>query len=195
MTERVLADALELRAALSTDARKAREALREAEAIWSAAGSIVEAARVRYLMGSLAQASTDDRLAALLAADVLASSGVRAAADGAPPVAIRAFGRFEVLVAGEPVPATQWQSRKARDLLRILVARRGRPVPRGELSELLWPDDDPERTGHRLSVLLSIVRGVLDPFRTLCRPTISSPATRPAWRWPPSVSTWMSRRS
>ena len=37
--------------------------------------------------------------------------------------------------------------------------------PRGELCELLWPDDDPSRTGHRLSVLLSIVRGVLDPDR------------------------------
>jgi DNA-binding SARP family transcriptional activator len=36
-------------------------------------------------------------------------------------------------------------------------------VPRGELCELLWPDDDPDHTGHRLSVLLSIVRGVLDP--------------------------------
>ncbi len=38
-------------------------------------------------------------------------------------------------------------------------------MPRGELCELLWPDDDPSRTGHRLSVLLSIVRGVLDPDR------------------------------
>jgi DNA-binding SARP family transcriptional activator len=63
------------------------------------------------------------------------------------------------------VSASQWQSRKARDLLKILVARRGRPVPRGELCELLWPDDDPGRTGHRLSVLLSIVRGVLDPAK------------------------------
>jgi two-component SAPR family response regulator len=63
------------------------------------------------------------------------------------------------------VPASQWQSRKARDLLRILVARRGRPVPRGELCELLWPEDDQARTGHRLSVLLSIVRGVLDPAK------------------------------
>ncbi|HEU4426207.1 MAG TPA: bacterial transcriptional activator domain-containing protein, partial [Pilimelia sp.] len=46
-----------------------------------------------------------------------------------------------------------------------LVTRRGRPVPRSELCELLWPDDDPAKTGHRLSVLLSIVRGVLDPDR------------------------------
>jgi DNA-binding SARP family transcriptional activator len=52
------------------------------------------------------------------------------------------------------------KSRKARDLLRILVARRGRVVPRLELCELLWSDDEPLRTAHRLSVLLSIVRTV-----------------------------------
>lgn len=73
-------------------------------------------------------------------------------------VTIRAFGRFEVLRSGRPVPASAWRSRKARELLRVLVSRRGRVVPRAELCELLWPDDDPLRTSHRLSVLLSIVR-------------------------------------
>ena len=29
----------------------------------------------------------------------------------------------------------------------------------------MWPDDDPLKTGHRLSVLLTTVRGVLDPER------------------------------
>jgi DNA-binding SARP family transcriptional activator len=75
------------------------------------------------------------------------------------------LGGFEVIVAGRPVPLTAWRSRQARTLLKILVSRRGRPVPRPELCELLWPGDDPRRTGHRLSVLLSAVRGVLDPRR------------------------------
>jgi DNA-binding SARP family transcriptional activator len=77
------------------------------------------------------------------------------------PVRIVTFGRFEVLVDGVAVPAELWQSRRARELLRLLVCRRGRAVPRSEICELLWPDDDPDRTAHRLSVLLSIVRGVL----------------------------------
>ncbi|MEK8105303.1 hypothetical protein NKG94_09130 [Micromonospora sp. M12] len=42
-------------------------------------------------------------------------------------------------------------------------ARSGRG--RAELCELLWPDDEPRRTAHRLSVLLSAVRAVLDPSR------------------------------
>ncbi|MBF9127905.1 hypothetical protein I0C86_02660 [Plantactinospora sp. S1510] len=173
-----LADALELRAATEHDLDRAREALREAYAIWNRAGAAVEAARIRVVLGQLPGAGIDDRLGGLLAAEQLALAGAlvdRAAgmsggrAPGAGPVyqtvVIQALGRFEVHLDGHPVPASQWQSRKARDLVRILVARRGRPVPRGELCELLWPDDDPERTGHRLSVLLSIVRGVLDPTK------------------------------
>jgi DNA-binding SARP family transcriptional activator len=62
-----------------------------------------------------------------------------------------------------PVPLAAWQSRKARDLLKILVARRGRPTPRDALMEALWPEQSPGPLGNRLSVLLSTVRAVLDP--------------------------------
>jgi DNA-binding SARP family transcriptional activator len=77
--------------------------------------------------------------------------------------AVQALGRFRVLVEGAPVPPSVWQSRKARDLLKILVARRGRPVPRDEVMDLLWPDEPPERLANRLSVALSTLRAVLDP--------------------------------
>jgi DNA-binding SARP family transcriptional activator len=79
------------------------------------------------------------------------------------PLAIRALGGFRVLRDGRPVPLRAWQSKKARDLLKLLVARRGRPAPRECLIEALWPDDDPRRTANRLSVALSTVRAVLDP--------------------------------
>lgn len=172
-----LADTLELRASAETDQARVLEALREAHAIWTEAGASVEADRILVLIGRLPDAGTDERLTGLIAAERLVAAGARVdrapcwpdapAAEGQPPlrngVVVRALGRFEVQVGDCVIPASQWQSRKARDLLKILVARRGRPVPRGELCELLWPDDDPGRTGHRLSVLLSLVRGVLDP--------------------------------
>lgn len=66
---------------------------------------------------------------------------------------------------GTVVPASAWQSRKARDLLKVLMCRRGRPIHREQLMELLWPDEDPKRTSNRLSVALSTVRAVLDPER------------------------------
>jgi DNA-binding SARP family transcriptional activator len=81
------------------------------------------------------------------------------------PVRICVLGGFEVFVGGRPVPLPAWRSRQARSLVKILVARRGRPIPRLELRELLWPDDEQHRTAHRLSVLLSAVRTVLDPSR------------------------------
>jgi DNA-binding SARP family transcriptional activator len=80
-------------------------------------------------------------------------------------VAIVALGRFAVLRAGEPVPLTDWQSRKARDLLKVLVARKGRPVSREAAAEALWPGEDPEPLANRLSVALSIIRRILDPGR------------------------------
>jgi DNA-binding SARP family transcriptional activator len=79
------------------------------------------------------------------------------------PLAVEALGRFRVLVDDEPLPLAAWQSRKARDLLKILVARRGRPVPRDELMEILWPKQGSEKLGNRLSVALSTLRAILDP--------------------------------
>jgi DNA-binding SARP family transcriptional activator len=80
-----------------------------------------------------------------------------------PPVEIRALGGFTVLRSGAPVPTSEWRSKKARDLLKILVARRGQPTPRDFFMEALWPGGDPTLLGNRLSVALATVRGVLDP--------------------------------
>jgi DNA-binding SARP family transcriptional activator len=77
--------------------------------------------------------------------------------------AIVTLGRFAVLRDGRPVPPSEWQSRKARDLLKLLIACRGRPAPRERVLETLWPDEDPARTSNRLAVALSILRTVLDP--------------------------------
>jgi DNA-binding SARP family transcriptional activator len=80
-------------------------------------------------------------------------------------VVIQSLGGFRVLRRGVPVGPSQWPSRKARDLLKILVARRGRATPRDLLMEQLWPGDDRSKLGNRLSVALSTLRSVLDPER------------------------------
>jgi DNA-binding SARP family transcriptional activator len=84
-------------------------------------------------------------------------------------VQIVTLGRFAVLRAGKPVPAADWQSRKARDLLKLLVGRRGRAITRDAAAEALWPTEPPGPLSNRLSVALSTVRKVLDPDRG--RPT------------------------
>ncbi|MBF9131517.1 tetratricopeptide repeat protein [Plantactinospora sp. S1510] len=166
-----LAEALRLRAAAADgDPQSARQALLEAGAILREVGARIEADRVCVLVGQLPGAGAADRINARVAAARLAEAEVVDLARAGPErqaakVVVRTLGRFEVRVDGHPVPTSAWQSRKARDLLRILAARRGRPVSREQLAELLWPDEEPGRVGHRLSVLLSLLRGVLDPRR------------------------------
>ncbi|GAA1666350.1 hypothetical protein GCM10009765_14800 [Fodinicola feengrottensis] len=77
--------------------------------------------------------------------------------------AVQTLGRFRVLPSGQATPAVEWQSKKARDLLKLLIARRGRAIPREALIDALWPGDDLGRCANRLSVALSTIRAVLDP--------------------------------
>ena len=87
--------------------------------------------------------------------------------DAPTALALLTLGGFRVLRHGEPVPPDAWKSKKARDLLKMLAARRGKPVSRDQVIEGLWPDEDPGATGNRLSVALSTLRSVLDPDRKL----------------------------
>ena len=74
---------------------------------------------------------------------------------------IQALGGFRVLRDGEPLPPAAWQSRKARDLVKILIARRERPITREALGNLLWPDEEPEKVANRLAVALCTASSVL----------------------------------
>ena len=166
----LLAEALELEAAVSACPR-AREALREARSIWSGGGARPDAARVDVLIGRLPDADSAERSAARGAAHDLRRFGMvvpgpRPRTGQVPGVVeIAVLGPFTVTVDGSDVPLTAWRSKQARTLVKILTAHRGRVVTRDRLCDLLWPDDDPARTGHRLSVLLATVRTVLDPTK------------------------------
>jgi DNA-binding SARP family transcriptional activator len=169
-----VAEALELQAAASQDPGRSRRYLEEARGIWADIGAVCDADRLTVAFGHSPAATPEMRSAAGLAAERLAAAGVPVSTseqngDGTG-VRIRTLGRFEVIVGAAPVAATAWQSKKARDLLRLLVSRRGRPVSRDELIEALWPDgqDTPqERRAHRLAVALSTLRTVLDAGRRL----------------------------
>lgn len=167
----VLAESLELRAFCSADADTAL--LEEAMGLWRELGEPVAAARVALALarrcGARLEAERRERELRQLgfrdtagrAAGVL----MAAPADGAAPLALQTLGGFRVLRHGAPVSPEEWKSKKARDLLKILAARRGKPVAREELIEALWREEDPTRTGNRLSVALSTLRSVLDPER------------------------------
>jgi len=174
-----LAHATELRAETTTDADGARDALTEALTLWEELQSPLGQGRVLLSLARLGgpdaadHAARAERLLRPVGARRLATEAARlaSAAPPAPPLAVHCLGGFAVLRAGVAVPLGEWKSRKARDLVKILIARGGRPVHREALLDLLWPDEDPGQTTSRLSVALSTARAVLDP----------SKAHPPAW--------------
>jgi ATP/maltotriose-dependent transcriptional regulator MalT/DNA-binding SARP family transcriptional activator len=169
-----LAEALELRGLVSDEPARACLLLEQALGIWEEIGAAVDAGRAQTALARLLDPITGRRLAET-AARRLSAAGARALAataeavalhhdtESAPEVALTALGGFSLLRRGRPVPLSAWQSRKARDLLKILVARRGNPVPREMLMEVLWPEEEPDAVANRLSVVLSTLRTVLDP--------------------------------
>jgi DNA-binding SARP family transcriptional activator len=145
--------------------------LAEARSIWATGGAVVGLARTEVAIGRLADADATERCGGRDALRTLQRLGIRDTDDrstgaGSGTMVVTVLGPFGVCVDGVAVPLPSWRSKQARTLVKILVAHRGRVVSRDRLCDLLWPDDDPARTGHRLSVLLATVRSVLDPARS-----------------------------
>ncbi|MEV4823388.1 BTAD domain-containing putative transcriptional regulator [Micromonospora sp. NPDC049274] len=168
-----LVEALQLTVLAADDPRASAGLLDDAAALCRELGDPAEEATVALIAARLQ--GRQARRGAEGAEQKLRRCGVRldpGVADGltaitlrVPAVVIHTLGDFRVFRAGAVVPYGEWQSKKARDLLKILVAHRGRAVPRARLMELLWPDESPSRTANRLSVLLSTLRRVLGTGR------------------------------
>jgi ATP/maltotriose-dependent transcriptional regulator MalT len=169
-----MAASLELAALTALDPHDALRLVDEAATIWGRSPAPYGYARNRLVFARIA-GGEEGYEAAVEAERIFRSVGARGPASdaseiieaisaaGRPTLRIQSLGRFRLVRDGEAVPTTAWQSKKARDLLKILVARRGRPTTRDTFFERLWPDDDPEPLGNRLSVALATVRSVLDP--------------------------------
>jgi DNA-binding SARP family transcriptional activator len=175
LTRPALAEAFLLAALSAPQPAAEAEKIREAAVIFREVESPVAEAQAELALGALTPGAAG-RAARARATRSLETAGVRVrAAAGAAgvlaalpaeqgaPLMIRTLGPFVVLRDGQPVAISEWKSRKARDLLKILIARRGHPVPRDVFLEALWPGDEPEKLSNRLSVALSTLRAVLDP--------------------------------
>ncbi|WP_460708105.1 BTAD domain-containing putative transcriptional regulator [Myceligenerans halotolerans] len=170
-----LARVTELRAELDGDLGMADQAVQR----WRAIGDPVGLARAELLRAALSPArpgaEVAERVRSRMRAigchaldreiDALAS---RASTSEEPRILVQTLGTFRVLRDGVPIPNAAWQSRKARDLLKVLITRRGRPIPRDQLAEILWPDAGAGDAVSlkRLNVMVSTVRSVLDPERS-----------------------------
>ncbi|GMW05258.1 MAG: hypothetical protein AMXMBFR8_00550 [Nevskiales bacterium] len=90
---------------------------------------------------------------------------VRSADIPSAQLAIRCFGAFEVFHEGRRLPPAAFPRRKALQLLKQLVLRRGLPLHRDRLVELLWPDAPPDAGANRLHGVVNALRSTLESTR------------------------------
>lgn len=76
---------------------------------------------------------------------------------------IRCFGGFDITVEGRPVRRPELRREKARELLALLVAAEGRPVPGEHLAERLWPGVGLKAAMGRLHVTIGSLRAAIEP--------------------------------
>ncbi|MGH2849180.1 MAG: BTAD domain-containing putative transcriptional regulator, partial [Solirubrobacteraceae bacterium] len=164
-----LARALEIRgaAARPVDVTSIEAAAR----VWREVGDPVAARRAEMVVagarGDPAEAERvrEDLVRLGVRPDLDVAGAILGESRPAAELHIATLGRFVVTRPDGPIPPSAWQSRKARDLLKLLVARRGGPLTREGAAEALWPEEPPGALANRLSVALSTLRRVLDPER------------------------------
>ena len=76
---------------------------------------------------------------------------------------VRLAGAFGVSRNGAPQDGALGGSRKARRLLMLLAAHRGRLVPVDRVVEVLWPERPPQRPVRDVATLVSRLRATLGP--------------------------------
>lgn len=116
-----------------------------------------EAARTAHTRGFPVLAQSADVLVATL-------EGTDAVAPTSSRPVIELLGGFRVV--GSDGAVARWQSRKAREFVKVLAARRGEVIERAQLMHLLWPDEEPAVVANRFAVAASTVRRTLDPLRS-----------------------------
>lgn len=76
---------------------------------------------------------------------------------------INLFGEFQVWRGGDLIQSEEWNRRKTRSLLKLLLVHPGRAIPRDVILEALWPGVPPKAAERSLRVTVSLLRRALEP--------------------------------
>ncbi|MFN8489294.1 MAG: winged helix-turn-helix domain-containing protein [Caldilineaceae bacterium] len=80
-------------------------------------------------------------------------------------IKIYTLGTLQVVRDDKAVTESDWHTRQARQLLKILITERPRPVSTDRLIEILWPDSTPNAAATTLRSAINALRNVLEPNR------------------------------
>lgn len=92
-----------------------------------------------------------------------AAALARLARQAPEPLRLISLGQFQVFRGERLIDDRDWGRRAAKRLFKILIAHRGRLVPREALIEVLWPEVAPDVGANRLKALVHHLRRVLEP--------------------------------
>lgn len=76
-------------------------------------------------------------------------------------VRCKTLGTFVIEVDGRVVPSERKSKRRVLDLLKAIIAFRGREVPSGQLSDALWPDADGDAASQAFDTTLHRLRKLI----------------------------------
>lgn len=76
-------------------------------------------------------------------------------------LASQLLGRFSVAVDGVAIPGDAWRSRRAADVVKLLVLAPGHRMHRAQIMEALWPESDPEASGTNLRKAVHFARSAI----------------------------------
>ncbi|MFZ1770159.1 MAG: AAA family ATPase [Caldilinea sp.] len=80
-------------------------------------------------------------------------------------IQILTFGTLQVKRDELAVTESDWHTRQARQLLKILITERPRPVSTDLLIDILWPNSTPHAAATTLRSAINALRNVLEPDR------------------------------
>lgn len=108
-----------------------------------------------------------------------------------PQIRIHTLGTLQVLRAGAPVQESDWRTRQARQLLKILLTERPRPVATDRLIDVLWPGSEPGAAATTLRSAINALRNVLEPDRPNRAPSQYIHTQTPGYAFRPHPDVWL----
>jgi DNA-binding SARP family transcriptional activator len=74
------------------------------------------------------------------------------------------LGKFKLNIGNKVIRLSDWKSNKSLMILKYLAANHGQGhIHRERLIELLWPEQDPQKTAARFNMAMSTLRKTLEP--------------------------------
>ena len=108
-----------------------------------------------------------------------------------PKLVIRMFGTFQVERDGVILPEAAWHTQQAKQVLKILLLARGRPVASDRLIEWLWPGANPATTSTTLRSTVHALRRALEPDRAPREPSRYVVTQSPGYAFIADENTWV----